>query len=105
MRVAEVGREKQENLRGASVCVVGDDVPAQVEALYLAGAGVGRMRVHESFADDVAHLNSDVVVEADSEKSLRQVDARVSDLDPAAAAVASGSLAALATLKEIFARS
>jgi molybdopterin/thiamine biosynthesis adenylyltransferase len=108
MRVAEVGREKQENLRCASVCVVGSDLRAHVEALYLAGAGVGCIRVRESICEDVATLNSDVVVEVDSEKSqhasAHEVDARVSDLDSAAAAIASGSLAALATLKELFAR-
>ena len=105
MRVAEVGREKQENLRHASVVVHGSDLSAHIEALYLAGAGVGALRVSDAFADDVAALNPDVVIETDSEKSEREGDARAADLDPAAAPVFSGASRALRTMKEILARS
>jgi hypothetical protein len=105
MRVAEVGREKQENLRHASVVVHGHDLSAQVEARYLAGAGIGALRVNEAIAEDVATLNSDVVIETHSEKSEREDDARAADLDPAAAAIFSGAARALQKMKELLALS
>ena len=105
MRVAEVGRERQENLWQTSVVVRGSDLSAQVEALYLAGAGVGTLRVNEAVADDVAALNSDVFVETSPEESGRENDARAADLDPATAQIFSGAARALQQMKEIFARS
>lgn len=104
-RVAEVGREKQENLRHASVVVSGSDLSAQVEALYLAGAGVGTLRVSNVIATDIAALNSDVVVEAELGVSENENEARATDLDPAAAAIFSGSSRALQKLKTILALS
>jgi molybdopterin/thiamine biosynthesis adenylyltransferase len=102
MRVAEVGRERQENLQHASVVVLGDDLSAHVEALYLAGAGVGTVRVNEVLAADVAALNSDIVIETDSEKSAPESDARASGLDAAAAQIFSGSARALQKMRAIF---
>jgi molybdopterin/thiamine biosynthesis adenylyltransferase len=103
MRVAEVGPEMQENLRGASVVVIGGDLAGQVEALYLAGAGVGSICANATIQNQIKAINSEVIVEANADESERVVDERVSSLDPAAAQVASGALAALARMKEIFA--
>jgi molybdopterin/thiamine biosynthesis adenylyltransferase len=105
MRVAEVGREKQQNLRHASVVVHGHDLSAQVEALYLAGAGVGTLRVSDEIAESAAAINSEVVVEKNSETILDAVDARAADLDPVAAQIFSGASRALEKMKVIFSRS
>jgi molybdopterin/thiamine biosynthesis adenylyltransferase len=105
MRVAEVGREKQENLRHASVVVIGEDLSAEVEALYLAGAGVGTLRVSNAIANEVAAINSEVVIEKKTEVSGVEVDARAADLDPAAAHIFSGASRALEKMKTILAGS
>ncbi|MEO7110168.1 MAG: hypothetical protein ABI183_07020 [Polyangiaceae bacterium] len=102
MRVAEVGREKQENLRHASVTVLGSDLSARVEALYLAGAGIGTLRVDEVLSGDVAALNSEVVIETSSEKSEPENDLRVTDLDPTAEQIFRGASRALRKMKAIF---
>ena len=102
MRVAEVGREMQEKLRAASVRVDGVDLAAQVQARYLAGAGVGIVSVDSSIREQIQSINSQVTVEPTASESKNEIDQRVSSLDPAAASVASGSLAALARMKEIF---
>ena len=105
MRVAEVGHEMQEKLRGASVCVSGSNLAAQVEALYLAGAGVGTVCVDAPIQDQIKAINSQITIVTNDSESKLKIDDRVSSLDPAAAQVASGSLAALTRLKEIFAAS
>ena len=103
MRVAEVGREMQGNLRGASAVVIGGDLAAQVEALYLAGAGVGTICVDRAIQNQINRINSEIIVKANAHESERAIDQRVRSLDPAAAQIASGALAALARMKEIFA--
>ncbi len=103
MRVAEVGREMQEKLRGASVCVRGSDLAAQVEALYLAGAGVGRICVDAPIQEQIQNINSQVSIGKNESTSAREIDERVRTLEGGPAAVASGALAALARMKEIFA--
>jgi molybdopterin/thiamine biosynthesis adenylyltransferase len=105
MRVAEVGREMQEKLRGASVVVRGSDLAAHVEALYLAGAGVGTVCVDAPLQNQIQNINSQVSIVANASSSTNEIDPRVRSLDSAAARVASGSLAALARMKEIFAAS
>jgi molybdopterin/thiamine biosynthesis adenylyltransferase len=112
MRVAEVGREMQEKLRGASVVVIGGDLAAQVEALYLAGAGVGSICAAATIHNQIKSINSQVTINANASESKSdrteprprgEIDDRVSSLDPVAAQIASGALAALACMKEIFA--
>src|SRR5450432_2664163 len=90
MRVAEVGREMQEKLRGASVCVRGSNLAAQVEALYLAGAGVGTVCVDAPIQNQIKGINSQIKIkpnDSDTE-SKSAIDERVSSLDAAAAQVA-----------------
>ena len=101
MRVAEVGREKQQNLRRASVVVHGNDLSAQVEALYLAGAGVGALRVDEEIGDATAAINAEVAVEKKSDATENEIDARVADLNPIAAQIFSGASRALEKMKVI----
>jgi molybdopterin/thiamine biosynthesis adenylyltransferase len=103
MRVAEVGREMQENLRGASVRVIGGDLAAHVEALYLAGAGVGSICADATIQNQIHMINSEIIVVENADESKRAVDERVASLEPVAAQIASGALAALARMKEIFA--
>ncbi len=100
MRVAEVGREKQQNLRHASIVVHGSDLSAQVEALYLAGAGIGTIGVSADIADDVAAINSDVRIEKNAQQS--EIEMTPSDLDPSAANVFAGASRALEKMKAIF---
>lgn len=105
MRVAEVGREKQQDLRHASVVVRGSDLSAEVEASYLAGAGIGSLVVNEKIANDISAINSDVRIEKTSDASEDEIDPRAADLDPVAAQIFSGASRALEKMKVIFAGS
>ncbi|MEO8875963.1 MAG: hypothetical protein ABI461_10270 [Polyangiaceae bacterium] len=104
MKLAEVGREMQEKLRDASVIVAGTDLSAKVEALYLAGAGVGNISVHSAIIADVAAINPEVAVASSSSVVAPPLDARALSLDAAAAQVASGAFRALHQMKAIFSR-
>jgi hypothetical protein len=62
----QIGAQGQQRLLQSSVAVVGDGALAEVVALYLAGAGVGRMILHGIDRDGlraaVLDLNPDVAV-------------------------------------------
>jgi molybdopterin/thiamine biosynthesis adenylyltransferase len=104
MRLPEVGREMQAKLRASSVRVTGSDSSARVEALYLAGAGVGKLSAHESIASAARALNPEVSIDAhDDANEDRALDAQLTSMDPAAARIATGALAALRSMKRIFA--
>ncbi|MEO8800629.1 MAG: hypothetical protein ABI551_22255 [Polyangiaceae bacterium] len=105
MRLADVGAELQEKLHCARARVEGEGVTARVEALYLAGAGVGTVLAPPPAALAARALSSDVCIEMDdaARAPCSVVEDAFRDLDPAAAAVASGALRALRTLRAVLA--
>jgi hypothetical protein len=60
--VPGVGTSGQAAIARADVTVDGDDLAAEVCALYLAGAGVGTLRVPPTLAERCRRLSSDVRV-------------------------------------------
>jgi hypothetical protein len=60
----EIGPEGQASLLSAEVRVEGRGPEAEVCALYLAGAGVGRLRVDPRWADASRAINSTIEVRA-----------------------------------------
>lgn len=105
MRLADVGAERQEKLLSASARVTGEGLTARVEALYLAGAGVGTLVAPAPAASAARALSSEICIEegegVDAEHAV--VEAAFRDLDASAAAVASGALRALRTLRSVLA--
>ena len=100
MRLADVGAEGQQKWLAAEARVVGEGLAARVEALYLAGAGIGSLSAAPSIASRASALNADIrVIEVASPDATSEEEAL--GLDPAANAVASGALRALRVLKAI----
>jgi hypothetical protein len=117
VRLAGVGAEGQARIARAVVDVPGHGLAAEVAARYLAGAGVGCVRVHDAAAAAAARaVNAGVRVEVVEEGGEREEKQKIkrskgespSDLlifcfsqleDPSARAVASGALLALAALR------
>jgi hypothetical protein len=58
--VPGIGEVGQRRISSLSVEVRGDGLAAEICALYLAGAGVGRLVVHPSLVSSVAAINSEV---------------------------------------------
>lgn len=100
MRLPEVAQEK---LRASTVRVPGTSASARVCALYLAGAGVGKIETTIAIGDELRALNPDVTIDVDHDAASAGIDERLADLDPAAADVANGALEALRHMKRIFA--
>lgn len=60
--IAGVGDAGQARLGAAEATVHGDGLDAEVCALYLAGAGVGRLVVHRSLAERCREQNGEIEV-------------------------------------------
>jgi hypothetical protein len=95
MRLAEVGPEGQARLAASRVDVPLEGTSAHIAALYLAGAGVGELRVRDrALAESVLALDPGVRVEVAPSLPVRPNEAF--DLrDPSAREVAAGALLAL----------
>jgi molybdopterin/thiamine biosynthesis adenylyltransferase len=76
----EVGARGQERLLVSSVAVAGEGALAEIVALHLAGAGIGRIALHgagrEPLRGDIADLNPEVCVALPTE-GLGSADADV----------------------------
>jgi adenylyltransferase/sulfurtransferase len=98
-RLAEVGPSGQARLGDALVDVPGAGLAAQVAARYLAGAGVGRLRVCDaSIAASARAVDPSVTVDIDPGLGAHAVEAF--DLQhPVAREVAAGAAGALRALR------
>lgn len=61
-QIAALFPGEHERLRQAEVAVGGSDLPSKIAALYLAGAGVGRLEVAPSLVAELLALNSELVI-------------------------------------------
>jgi hypothetical protein len=74
-RLAEVGAEGQERVAAATVEVRAGAFAAEVATRYLAGAGVGRLRVRDgALAAAAAAIDPAVSVEVEEPRALSIVD-------------------------------
>jgi adenylyltransferase/sulfurtransferase len=92
----QIGGTGQQRLLGASVALAGEGDLGRIAALYLAGAGVGRIEVHRAdgrrLADDLVDLDPEIAVrtstrpfsEGACDVSLA-CDLPLAELEPAAA--------------------
>jgi len=97
-RLVEVGTRGQERLSGLRVRVAGSGLAAEVEALYLAGAGVTTLEVDsEQVAAAARGINPEVDVAVGS--SLSPSTGTSMELRAGASEVAEGALRALITLR------
>jgi hypothetical protein len=116
----DIGARGQERLLGSSVAIVGCGSLAHLCALYLAGAGIGHIRLLateadpvgavDALADDLSSLNPEVRVEALSGASYGAADspadvlvdtgARPSTLAAAAATSSKGSILLAAGIRD-----
>lgn len=104
-RLAEVGSEGQARIAAASVAVRASGLAAEMETRYLAGAGVGRIRVGDPALADVAtSIDPAVRVEVDAD-AVNAVGGDASELrelrDPCAREAARGAREALRALRGI----
>jgi hypothetical protein len=98
-RLAEVGARGQERLAGARVEVRVEGLAAHVAVRYLAGAGVGELRVRDESLAAAARA-VDPVVGVGVDVGLPVEPGEAFDLsDPAARAVAAGAMMALDAMK------
>ncbi len=99
MRLAEVGPAGQARLAASRIDVPLAGIPARVAALYLAGAGVGRVRLRDGESAECVHaLDPGAGVEVEPSLPVRPLEAF--DLrDPAAREVAAGALCALEAVR------
>lgn len=61
MILPEIGEDGQKRLKAAQVCVVGLGGLGSVSAVYLAAAGVGRLRIVDSDRVEAGNLNRQVI--------------------------------------------
>jgi len=100
-RLAGVGAEGQARIARASVDVGLDGFAAEVAARYLAGAGVGCVRVRTGEAARVARA-TDERVRVEVEPGLGDAQGGALALrDPAALELARGSLCALRAIRSL----
>ena len=104
IRLAEVGTRGQARLAAAIVAVPLSSAAARVAVRYLAGAGVGLLRVSSALLVDEARavdpsVRAEVTVTS-AEGWLAPADP-FADLDPAAGDVARGAAFALAALRRV----
>ena len=98
--VPGIGERGQALIRGGSVAVIGEGLAAEVCALYLAGAGVGSLRVSERWLAGCAALNGeDVRLTSDGPPSPPDMEVAVEvggvrHVPPPGAAVIGGARAA-----------
>lgn len=71
--IAGVGERGQARLASAAITVDGSGLDAEVCALYLAGAGVGRLSVAASIAERCREQNSEVIVARDAASGVCRV--------------------------------
>ncbi len=106
VRLAEVGEEGQVRLARATVTVRGLAASGAIEARYLAGAGIGALRVRE-----IAHAEAaraiDAAVRIEDAAAVGAPDPCASSpiealgLDPAAYDVARGAWCALDAMRQV----
>jgi hypothetical protein len=104
IRLAEVGTRGQARIAAAIVAVPLSSAEARVAVRYLAGAGVGVLRVNSALLVDEAHaVDPSVRVEiaATSGEGLHAFHDPFADLDPAAGDIARGAAFALAELRRV----
>jgi hypothetical protein len=103
VRLAEVGQEGQTWVARATVELYLDGVAGEIAARYLAGAGVGKLRVREGRAAEAAvRVDPSVVVEVIP--GLGAGEDRGEDFElrePAARELARAATASLALLREV----
>ena len=104
IRLADVGPEGQRRIARAVVDVPGQGLAAEVAARYLAGAGVAALRVQDGAVaaaargvDSAVRITIDPALPGADETAAAEALAHLAD--PAARAVAEGSLLALAALR------
>lgn len=102
----EVGAAGQARFRAAQIRVAGRGTAARVCALYLAGAGVGRLELTRALAPEIEAFNPEVEVVAFDGESTFSVSLRTPDgvdtwTAPSSLAVDAGAQAALWVLKRI----
>lgn len=61
-QIAALFPGEHERLRQAQVVVGGSELPSKIAALYLAGAGVGRLEVAPSLVAELSALNSELAI-------------------------------------------
>ncbi len=104
IRLAEVGKDGQARIAAATVDVPLSSAEARVAVRYLAGAGVGLLRVNAALlVDEARAVDPSARVEmamTSGEGWLRSADP-FADLDPAAGDVARGAAFALSEIRRI----
>jgi hypothetical protein len=104
VRLAEVGEAGQARLRESELAVRGGGVAGAIEARYLAGAGVGSLRVRDALQEEAARaVDGDVRVRVDDRAGALEERSPLDALrmDPAAYDVAIGAWRALDALREV----
>jgi hypothetical protein len=102
VRLAEVGERGQARIRAATVDVRLEGAAGEVAARYLAGAGVGRLRVRDARAGEAAKaVDPAVVVEVVPELEGGGQGEDLGVGFPAARDLARGATAALEALRAI----
>ncbi len=102
MRLAEVGSTGQAKIAAACIEVSGVGLSAEVTARYLAGAGVGTVRVRgEDLAASIAAVDPSVRVEVLPGVPAPPGDDDFGLHDPVARDVARGARAALRALRAV----
>ena len=102
IRLAEVGKTGQARIAAAAVSVPLSSAEARVAVRYLAGAGVGLLRVSSALLVDEARAVDPSVrcqVAATCGEGLHTSNDLFADLDPAAGDVARGAAFALAEIR------
>jgi molybdopterin/thiamine biosynthesis adenylyltransferase len=101
-RLAEVGSTGQASIGAAEVQVGGEGIASLVAARYLAGAGVGAVRVRSAtVAAAIARVDSAIRIEVDADLSDEIPDDAFDLRDPAARSLAIGARTALDILRGI----
>jgi hypothetical protein len=103
-RLAEVGSAGQRRIGEATVAVHADGLAAEVATRYLAGAGVGRLRVRDrALAATAIAIDPAVRVEVDETATIATSEEEPSAgfCDPSAREAARGAREALRALRAI----
>jgi hypothetical protein len=100
MRLPEIGARGQTRIVGVRVDVAFEGLAAEVAVRYLAGAGIGRVRVRDERLAQVAlAIDPSVLVEVDPTLSVAATLGAIDLRDPDARAVARGAHAALLAIR------
>ena len=79
----EIGIEGQEALRQASVCIIGCGGLGAIAAMYLAGAGIGKIRLIDFDTPDVTNLHRQVFYNVkEGGTKADQLSVRITKLNP-----------------------